>query len=78
MSALGQKRTCRQGSGMSASPPITDIDHRCVDVRFVPCVDILARALLRLVHRSRAPTGRPIPKCNTASVSVVFPCKKRG
>jgi hypothetical protein len=39
MSAWGHKRTWLQGSGMSASPPITDLDHRRINVRYVPEAD---------------------------------------
>jgi hypothetical protein len=39
---------------MSAVTPKADISERQPNVRFVPIADILARALLRLVYRSRA------------------------
>jgi hypothetical protein len=39
MSALGQKQTLRQSSGMSALPPKADIRQRGSDVRFVPIAD---------------------------------------
>jgi hypothetical protein len=35
MSALGQKRTWKPVSAMSALPPKADIDRACPDVRFV-------------------------------------------
>jgi hypothetical protein len=40
MSALGQKRTLRLASPMSALPPKADIGERNWDVRFVPKADI--------------------------------------
>ena len=41
MSALGQKQTSAHVGGMSALPPIADIDQSGRDVRFVPKADIL-------------------------------------
>jgi hypothetical protein len=41
MSALGQKRTLRLVSLMSALPPKADIAGRQLDVRFVPEADML-------------------------------------
>ena len=43
MSSLGQKRTLRLVSPMSALPPNADIARRQLDVRFVPISDILHR-----------------------------------
>jgi hypothetical protein len=40
MSALGQKRTLRWSTAMSAIPPKADIPRRLPDVRFVPKADI--------------------------------------
>ena len=40
MSALGQKRTCRSETAMSALPPKADIAERDRHVRFVPKADI--------------------------------------
>jgi hypothetical protein len=54
MSALGQKQTLAVQQGVSALPPKADIFSAPADVCFVPKADILARALLQLVHRSRA------------------------
>jgi len=39
---LGQKQTFAVQKGMSALPPIADIDRRLADVRFVPIADIAA------------------------------------
>jgi len=40
MSAMGQKRTSQQVSGLSALPPKADIAERGWNVRFVPKADI--------------------------------------
>jgi hypothetical protein len=45
MSALGQKRTLRLASPMSALPPKADIARRPLDVRFGPIPDIAAYSI---------------------------------
>ena len=42
MSALDQKLTLRSAWGMSALPPIADIDWARPDVRFVPKADLMS------------------------------------
>lgn len=60
MSALGQRRTDQLGRGMSASPPIADIEFGAGDVSLVPkaaigslaivCAVCVSHPLPRLIH----------------------------
>ena len=69
MSALGQKRTLRLVSLMSALPPKADMVERDRDVRFVPIADIMrsTRTARRLAdvadreNRDRAQSGHFAP-----------------
>ena len=70
MSALGQKRTLKRASVMSALPPKADIAQRGGNARFVPIADIhrptRSPSSARLNNGgSRGEAGRRIVNCIT-------------